>query len=300
MTASPFRKVLLPIRADVFCGAVFLKPLRIFLCSEETLLAKFFTFASSSGGNAYYLGSCGCGILIDAGISCRAIVSGLKSRDIQPESLSGILLTHEHIDHVKGLSVFLSHYPIPVYASAAVLKFLVANNLVPFNALLHELDEHGELIGSMMVVPFSTSHDSVGSFGYRIITSDEHKFSICTDTGYLTDEAKNGLIGSDVVLIESNYDKNMLATGPYPYSLKRRIAGEKGHLSNTDCAVFLPELVRSGTTYFILAHLSKENNIPALAVETSVSELSMAGIRRDSDYRLFAAPRNELSETIVL
>lgn len=263
-------------------------------------MAKFFTLASSSGGNAYYLGSGGCGILIDAGISCRAIVSGLMSRNIQPENLSGILLTHEHIDHVKGLSVFLSHYPIPIYASAAVLKFLIFNNLVPCNSIVHELDEHGELIGNMMVIPFCTSHDSVGSFGYRITTSDEQKFSVCTDTGYLTDEAKTGLMGSTVVLIESNYDKNMLETGPYPYSLKRRIAGEKGHLSNMDCAAFLPKLVQRGTTHIILAHLSKENNIPELAVETSVAELSIAGMRRNIDYCLFAAPRNELSETIVL
>lgn len=263
-------------------------------------MAKFFTLASSSSGNSYYLGSCGQNLLIDAGISSRAIVSALESRNIEPESLAGILITHEHIDHVKGLSVFLSRYSIPVYASSAVLNFLLSNHLVPPDAHLCELDEHGELIGNMMVVPFCTSHDSVGSFGYRITTADDTKVAVCTDTGYLTNEAKNGLLGCQVVLIESNYDKNMLDAGPYPYSLKRRIAGEKGHLSNTDCASFLPELVRHGTTHFVLAHLSKENNYPALAIETSASELSLAGFQRDKDYLLFAAPRSELSETIVL
>ena len=263
-------------------------------------MAKFFTLASSSSGNSYYLGSCGQGLLIDAGISSRTIVSALKNRDIEPESLAGILITHEHIDHVRGLSVFLGHYSVPVYASAAVLDFLLNNHLVPSDAQLCKLDEHGELIGNMMVAPFCTSHDSVGSFGYRIVTADGTKAAVCTDTGYLTSEAKSGLLGCQIVLIESNYDKNMLDAGPYPYSLKRRIAGEKGHLSNMDCAAFLPELVRHGTTHFVLAHLSKENNLPELAVETSVAELSLAGFQRDKDYLLFAAPRSELSETIVL
>jgi len=152
----------------------------------------------------------------------------------------------------------------------------------------------------MMVKPFKTSHDSVGSLGFSVFTADEHKISVCTDTGYLTDAAREHLTKSDAVLIESNYDKMMLQLGPYPYNLKRRIAGEAGHLSNADCAAFLPELIKSGTTRVVLGHLSKENNIPELAVETAVTELSLSGMKRGGDYILFAAPRSEASESILL
>ena len=263
-------------------------------------MAKFFTLASSSAGNSCYIGASGQGILVDCGISCKGVLATLKARDIDPAKLSGILITHEHSDHIKGLGVFLSRYNIPIYASAPVLKYLSGFGAVPPGAVLNEIDEHGELIGGMMIKPFKTSHDSVGSLGFSVSTPDEHKISVCTDTGYLTEDARDHLLGSDAVLIESNYDKMMLQMGPYPYNLKRRIAGNRGHLSNTDCAAFLPELIRSGATRIALGHLSKENNIPELAVETSVSELSMAGMKRDSDYIIFAAPRSEASECVVL
>lgn len=263
-------------------------------------MTKFFTIASGSSGNSSFIGSAGEGILIDCGISCRGITAGLKNRGIDPDSLSGIIVTHEHIDHVRGLAVFLSHHSVPLFASAPVLKYLVFNGMVPFNAVLNEIDEHGQLIGNMLIKPFKTSHDSVGSLGYSIITPDEHRISICTDTGYITEDARNHLLGSEVVLIESNYDNGMLEFGKYPYHLKRRIKGPQGHLSNSDCAAFLPELVKSGTTHIVLGHLSKENNTPEVALETSAAELSLAGMKRDRDYILFAAPRNELSENILL
>ena len=275
--------------------------LRIFsFFRRYSFLAKFFTIASGSSGNSSFVGAFGEGILIDCGISCRGITTGLKNRGIDPDSLSGIIVTHEHIDHVRGLAVFLNRHKIPLYASAPVLRYLSANGLVPEGAVLNEIDEHGQLIGNMLVKPFKTSHDSVGSLGYSITTPDEHRISICTDTGYITDEAREHLLSSEVVLIESNYEDGMLDFGPYPYHLKRRIKGPQGHLSNKDCAAFLPQLIRSGTTHIILGHLSKETNTPEVAIETCASELSLAGFRRDKDYILFAAPRNELSENILL
>ena len=263
-------------------------------------MAKFFTIASGSSGNSSFVGYSGEGILVDFGISCRGVTTALKSRGIEPGSLSGILVTHEHIDHVRGLSVFLNKYDVPVFASPAVLKFLLSNGLVPEKASLNEIDEQGQLIGKMLVKPFRTSHDSVGSFGYSIITPDEHRITVCTDTGYITEGAKEQLCGSEIVLIEANYDNGMLDFGPYPYHLKRRIKGPQGHLSNTDCAAFLPELIKNGTTHIILGHLSKENNTPDVALQTCVSELSLAGLKKDRDYVIFAAPRNEVSENILL
>lgn len=263
-------------------------------------MAKFFTIASGSSGNSSFVGASGEGILIDCGISCRGITAALKKRDIDPDSLSGILITHEHIDHVRGLAVFLSRHSVPVYASAEVLRYLTSNGLVPENAVLNEIDEHGQLIGKMLVKPFKTSHDSVGSLGYSIITPDEHRITVCTDTGYITDSAREHLLGSETVLIEANFDNGMLEFGPYPYHLKRRIKGPQGHLSNTECAAFLPELVRSGTIHIVLGHLSKENNTPDVALQTCVAELSMSGLINGKDYMIFAAPRNELSENILL
>lgn len=263
-------------------------------------MATFFTLASSSAGNSEYIGAYGHGILVDCGISCRSVVNALKTREVEPDSLSGILVTHEHVDHIKGLKVFLKRCNIPLYATASVLEYLARYGLVPETAELHELDEHELVLGGMLIEPFKTSHDSVGSRGYRITTPDEHRITVCTDTGCLTPDAEEHLLGSDAVLIESNYDKMMLMAGSYPYPLKKRIDGKLGHLSNADCAAFLPQLVRSGTTRIVLGHLSKENNIPELAEQTSVSELSLSGMRRGDDYILFAAPRSELSENILL
>lgn len=263
-------------------------------------MAKFFTVASSSSGNCYYLGSGGSGILIDCGLSCRAIRSALEEKGVEPESLAGVLITHEHIDHVRGLESFLKKYRLPVYASEKVLDFLAGKGYVPPKADLRPADPDGFLAAGMMVSPFCTSHDSVGSLGFSVATADERKVTVCTDTGYLTAEALLHLPKSDLVLIESNYDLMMLLNGRYPYPLKRRIEGPQGHLSNTDCASALPDLVRSGTTRIILAHLSKDNNFPDLALETSVAELSLAGIARDKDYTIFAAPRSDASETVLL
>lgn len=237
---------------------------------------------------------------MDCGISCRVITNGLALRGIEPKKLSGVLITHEHIDHIRGLAVFLKHFSVPLYASSAVLEYLCRHDLVPAHAELYDVDSDAVLVGDMLVKPFYTSHDSVGSRGYRISLPDEHRITVCTDTGYLTDDARKHLIGSSAVLIESNYDKMMLMAGKYPYPLKKRIDGRLGHLSNADCADFLPELVRSGTEHILLGHLSKENNLPQLAEQTSVSELSLCGMRRNSDYTLSAAPRSELSENILL
>ena len=263
-------------------------------------MAKFFTIASGSSGNSSFVGASGEGILIDCGISCRGISTALKTRGIDPHSLAGILVTHEHIDHVRGLLVFIKQNNVPVFASAPVLGYLSANGLVPEGAVLNEIDEHGQMIGGMLVKPFKTSHDSVGSLGYSIITPDEHRITICTDTGFITEDAREHLLKSEAVLIEANYDNGMLEFGPYPYSLIRRIKGPTGHLSNTECAAFLPELVKNGTTHIVLGHLSKENNTPDVALQTCISELSLSGLRKDKDYIIFAAPRNELSENILL
>lgn len=135
-----------------------------------------------------------------------------------------------------------------------------------------------------------TSHDCEGSGGYIIGLPDERSVAVVTDLGYISDDIKNSISGCDLVMLESNHDINMLKKGSYPYSLKERILSDKGHLSNTACAALLPELVSSGTTRIILAHLSQQNNLPTLALSTSRASLVDAGFKENVDYILYVAP----------
>ena len=138
----------------------------------------------------------------------------------------------------------------------------------------------------LFVRPFRTSHDAAESCGYSVVTSDSRRISVCTDTGVITPEIMSAISGSDLCMIESNHDIGMLETGPYPYYLKRRILSSRGHLSNDTCAKTACELIKSGTTRFMLGHLSRENNIPLLARQTTESALSLQGAKNGRDYLL--------------
>lgn len=258
-------------------------------------MTQFCTLASGSSGNCSFVRTDGESFLIDAGISCRAIVNGLKTADALPQEIDGIFITHEHSDHVKGLKVFLKKYRVPVYASPEVLEYLAANDLVPPDAILFEMTKSTKLHFSAGISCFDTPHDSVHSMGYRIDTKDA-SIGIATDLGYMTDSVRKSLNGCKIVLIESNYDKNMLACGSYPYYLKRRIMGEKGHLCNDECAGELYGLVENGAKHILLGHISRENNLPYLAHSTAIEELSKYGVRENVDCTVCAAPRYERSE----
>ncbi|MEE1282198.1 MAG: MBL fold metallo-hydrolase, partial [Acutalibacteraceae bacterium] len=143
--------------------------------------------------------------------------------------------------------------------------------------------------GGMIIKPFQISHDCAEGLGYVIETPDNRKLAIATDTGYLSNEVKEALKGSDVVIIESNHDVNMLLNGSYPYMLKRRILSNIGHLSNETCSEFLPHLIRSGTTRLLLAHLSQENNMPQIALESARCCLQQKGMKESTDYTLDVA-----------
>ena len=146
----------------------------------------------------------------------------------------------------------------------------------------------------LQVLPFALSHDSVACQGYKFTMPDGRHIAVCTDTGYITSAAKAALPGTDLVFLESNHEPSMVRAGSYPYPLQQRILSDTGHLSNTDCAAFAGELLRSGTTRFVLSHLSRENNMPSLAYQTTVAALSALGARPEVDYRLqVAAPEQE-------
>lgn len=251
-------------------------------------MARFCSLYSSSSGNSTYLGMAGEGVLVDIGVSLKKLREACDFQNIDLETIKGVFITHEHNDHVKGLKPFLSKYKVPVFSSAETLDALVRSGNIPAGAECVEITAEDQ-IGNIKVNAFRTSHDTPVSLGYRFSLPDERVISVCTDLGYVSDEVMSGIVGSDLVLLESNHDEQMLRTGPYPFDLKRRILSEHGHLSNTMCAETATSLLSGGTTRFVLGHLSHENNTPDKAYAETFGSLDMCGARINIDYTLTVA-----------
>lgn len=262
-------------------------------------MARFSSLFSSSSGNCSFVGSANGGILIDAGASAKQIKLKLDCIGVSPADINAIFVTHEHSDHVRGLRVFASNHKIPVFATQGTLDALIASNTANGSFEISLINENGVECAGQYIRPFRTSHDSAESCGYIINTSDDRKIAVATDTGIISDEIKSAVLGCDLILAESNHDVGMLRNGPYPYMLKRRILSDVGHLSNIDCSKFITELVDNGTTRIILGHLSKENNMPELAFQTTKSALDCVGAVQFKDYILKVAG-SDIIETVVL
>lgn len=256
-------------------------------------MARFCSLASSSSGNCTYIGSSDGGVLIDAGITAKQISAKLAGIDISPDEIGAIFITHEHTDHVRGLRVFASKYNIPVFATAGTIEQLEKSGIADGSFHISTIQSGGVECRGQFILPFATSHDSAESCGYTVTTSDDRKIAVATDTGIVTDTIKEAVDGCDLILAESNHDIGMLRNGSYPYMLKRRILSDVGHLSNIACGEFVSELVRNGTTRIVLGHLSKENNMPELAFQTTKAALDMAGAVHYSDYILKVAGSSE-------
>ncbi len=261
-------------------------------------MARFCPLFSGSSGNCLYVGSGDVGLLIDAGVSARRIEKALLAREIPIDSICGILVTHEHKDHVSGLRVLCKKRRIPVYASEGTCAALRRESLLEAETCCTPILEKQE-IGGFMVEVFATSHDTPFSSGYRITLPDGRRIGIATDLGIVTPTVREHLQGCDLIHIESNHDVRMLENGPYPYPLKRRILSEQGHLSNLACAKELPSLVKTGTTRIFLGHISEENNMPELAYATAQAELAACGFTENIDYVLRVAPSENQSGYMV-
>lgn len=261
-------------------------------------MARFSTLASSSKGNCTFVSGGGTSVLVDAGISFRQIRLQLAKHDLDHTDLSGVLITHEHTDHIRGLNVLLKNMHIPVYSAPETLEFLIDNNHVPKGANLIPVDSEF-LLENIKVTPFDTPHDAVHSLGFRLEFPDSNKIGIATDLGYISQEVQDGLEGCNMVLLESNFDHGMLECSSYPYYLKRRIKGENGHLANEDCATAICSLVEKGTTRFVLGHLSEENNLPSLAYETTRCVLKQKQMIEGEDYLLHIAPARTAGNMVV-
>ena len=263
-------------------------------------MARLSVLFSSSSGNCTYIRYGDTVILIDAGASAKRLTALLEANGVSPCLVKGIFITHEHIDHVKGVRVFADKYGIPVYANAQtrIAMSLQANS--PRNTALFCPLSAGETVSfdGMDITPFSTSHDAADSSGYRIRTGDGRTASYVTDLGVFSDEVFEAVKGSDTVVLESNHDPQMLRSGPYPLSLQERILSDRGHLSNEAAAAAAVRLVETGTRRLILAHLSEQNNTPLLAAQTVSSALDKAGFANGRDYLLFVAAKEDGREYI--
>ncbi len=245
-------------------------------------MARFATlYSGSSGNSAAVLHSTPNGqeyLLVDMGKNCKQTLLALQALELQDATLRGILVTHEHVDHVSGLRVFLKKCPVPVYGSPATLAALNAQQLLPPAVRQYPLaDGACAQRGPFTIQAFATSHDSAGCCGFRISGQDGGTMAIATDLGVLSHTVYENLLDCSLVALESNYDRAMLQMGPYPYYLKTRIASSQGHLSNDDAAAAIADLLAGGCRRFALCHLSRENNTPDLARATVTARLLTDG-----------------------
>lgn len=260
------------------------------------------SIASGSSGNCIYVGNEQTGILVDAGISKKRITDGLKKININPATLKGIVVTHEHSDHIKGLGVMSRQYEIPIYATRETITGILQSSTVGAikRELFHPISPNEEFyLDEIAVNPFSISHDANNPVCYTFCY-EGHKIGVATDLGKYDDYIIKNLTGCEILLLEANHDVNMLQVGSYPYSLKRRILSDRGHLSNDTSGKLLSTLLHSGLKYIFLGHLSKENNYPELAYETVKYELEKQGVRDKFDFFMGVAKRDEPSQLVSI
>lgn len=253
---------------------------------------RFSPLFSGSSGNAIYVGCDNANILVDAGMSGSRVCGELRRAGVDPASLDAILVTHEHADHIKGIGILSRKYDLPVYATEGTWHGMLDRiGPVPEKNRVYLEPDRDFFVGGIDITPFPTPHDAAESVGYTFAL-DGAKLAIATDLGCVRDSWLKHVLGADAVLLESNYDPDMLAAGPYPYDLKKRIASRRGHLSNDDAAAVAVELAKHGARHIILGHLSKENNFPALAMRTCEIALQMAGLEPFEDVQLCVASRD--------
>ena len=235
------------------------------------------TIASGSSGNAVLVHDESASLLIDAGISAKRICDGLKQLGKSPADLTAILITHSHSDHISGLRVLLKRTDAHIYTAAPTARAIEeqVEGALGRVHILHPQEEYD--FGSLTVLPFSTPHDAPGSVGYTV-TDGRRKCCVVTDLGFVTEEVRRSVLGCHLALVEANHDVDWLRAGPYPYYLKQRILGDRGHLSNEASGELCCELAKNGATKLILAHLSAENNTPERARQVVQAMLRRSGL----------------------
>lgn len=264
-------------------------------------MIKFMSLSSGSCGNCYYLGTESGAIIIDAGVSLRRLKKVLMEYNLDYDSFSAVLVTHDHLDHIRHLGSFCKRLNKPVYTSAVIHGALsrhtfTAPTIAPCRRVLPE-GEWTEIAG-MKVRYFVVPHDATQTVGYSI-EADGRKFVIMTDVGRMTDEAVAFAREADTVVVESNYDMDMLMSGPYTYELKMRIVQGCGHLSNDECASAIRSFWHPGLKNIFLCHLSENNNTHELAYQCSLEALQSLGVQKGT-VALRCLPRQIPSQMFTL
>lgn len=264
-------------------------------------MLNFCSLYSGSSGNSLFVETENTKILVDAGMSCKKIEEALHLIEVDPSSINAILVTHEHSDHIKGISTISKKFNIPVFATKETFdamplqtEKLSENNIKFFNP------SEKFNIDDLEILPFSIPHDAANPCGFNILKGDNHQISIATDIGHMTKSILNHLEGSEFILLESNYDTEVLRCCSYPFKLKTRIAGDTGHLSNTMAGKTITYLSKNSNLHTaMLGHLSKESNFPELAYQTVAEELIASHIS-DNSIHLSVASRDCPSKLITL
>jgi len=262
---------------------------------------KFLSLASGSSGNCYFLGTDDYGILLDAGINSRTIKKILKDNDIEIEQIMAVFVTHDHADHIKAVGSLGEKHGIPVYATEAVHEGInnsryVEQKLYSSRRIIEK--EQPVQVRDFRITAFEIPHDASDCVGYYIKLG-EHNFVLATDIGHISDTLARYARVANHLIIESNYDKEMLRQGNYPAFLKERITNGTGHLSNIEAAEFLAANFDLHLKNIWLCHLSRDNNHPELAVKTVEMAMRQYGIRIGKDVNVVPLKRTTPSELYI-
>ena len=263
-------------------------------------MLKLASLYSGSSGNSIYISSKSTHILVDAGLSGKRIEKSMASIGESIKNIQAILISHEHMDHILGAGVLSRRYGIPIYANEKTWEAMrVSLKKIDPDCIRIFLTGQPFKIGDIEINTFSTPHDAIEPVGFNFCCNKK-KVTIATDIGHIHKSLLNNLIGSDMILLESNHDIEMLKVGRYPWPLKQRIMSDKGHLCNDMAAKVVAYLAANGTKKFLLGHLSKENNFPELAFQTVKNALTEKSVAAGRDVYVGIAYRDRVSESLIV
>ena len=260
--------------------------------------AIFCPLASGSSGNSTFIASGGTRILIDAGASGKKIQEALASINVDGSTIDALFITHEHADHIKGAGILSRRFDIPIYATAGTWE-AIEDQLGTVARHNRHIIYGGEncVINDICIKPFAIPHDAAEPVGFSVF-ADNIKMTVATDIGHVTDDIKENIADSDILLLEANHDEEMLKNGPYTWSLKKRIMGDFGHLSNLVAGKLLSEIMSEKLKHVFLGHLSAENNTPHIAYDTGEAVLNSNKIQVGRDMKMDMALRCSVSRAV--
>lgn len=264
---------------------------------------EFFSIASGSSGNCICAGNDTSHVMIDCGISGKRIEAGMNENDHTVSDMDALLLTHEHSDHISGLGVIARRYGLPIYATRGTIEGVYScKSLGKIDrGLFHIIHADEEFsIGTLTIHPIAISHDAAEPVAY-IVKDEKSSVGVVTDLGVYDDYIINSIKGLDALLLEANHDIRMLESGPYPYPLKQRILGDRGHLSNELSGQLLSKVLHDGMKHIMLGHLSRENNFEDLCLQTVSLEVTLGdNPYKAGDFPITIAARDSVSEKIMV